>query len=81
MRQRRRHSLAPVDMPLGERIEQYSVAVTLGTQSLEYTCGAPTMSVPAGDLLPLGPGIATIAVRQVGDWGASLPATTRITLK
>jgi hypothetical protein len=80
MMQRRRGSLAPVDMPLGERVEQYILAVTLGSQSLEYSYGSPTMTVPAADLLALGSGLATIAVQQVGDWGASRPAATQITL-
>ena len=78
--QRRRGSLAPVDMPLGERAEQYSVAISVGGDALEYSCAVPAMVVPASDLLVLGAGIATITVKQVGDWGASRPAQIQITL-
>ena len=78
--QRRRGSLAPVEMPLGERVEQYSLSVRIGTRSLEYVCGAPMMIVAAADLLPLGAGAATITVKQVGDWGGSRAAETQIIL-
>jgi hypothetical protein len=80
MMQRRMGSLAPVDMPLGERIEQYSVTIAGVTQSLEYSCPAPSITVPEADLLTLGGGAASIIVKQIGDWGASRPATTQITL-
>jgi len=78
--QRRRGSLAPVDMPLGERAEEYGVAVTVGAKVVEYSCAAPALTIAAADLLSLGAGTATIAVRQIGDWGASRPARTQITL-
>ena len=63
-----------------ERAEQYDVTVTLGAEVVEYSCSAPALTVAAGDLLSLGAGTATIAVRQIGDWGASRPAQTQITL-
>jgi hypothetical protein len=72
--------LDDVDMPLGERVEQYSVMVTVGTQSLEYNCAASSITVPEADLLALGAGAASITVKQIGDWGASRPAATQITL-
>jgi hypothetical protein len=78
--QRKKGSLAPVDMPLGERVEEYSVAISVGVQSIDYFCSAPAITIPNADLLALGAGTATIAVRQVGDWGASRPATAEIIL-
>jgi hypothetical protein len=72
--------LDDVDMPLGERAEQYGVAITMGTQVVEYSCDAPSLIVAAADVASLGTGTATIAVRQIGDWGASRPAETQIIL-
>lgn len=72
--------LDEVDVPLGEAVEQYAVSATLGEQSLDYRCSVPAMTLTAFDLEQLGVGLATITVRQIGDWGASRPATTQINL-
>ncbi|MBV9529259.1 phage tail protein [Sphingomonas sp.] len=72
--------LDDIDMPLGERLEQYDVTITAGEQSLDYSCGMPAITISAVQLGRLGTGTATISVRQVGDWGASRPATVHITL-
>jgi len=72
--------LDDVDMPLGERIEQYSVTISVGANVVEYICETPELTVAAADLAPLGGGQAAIAVKQIGDWGASRAAQAQITL-
>jgi len=67
-------------MPLGERIEQYGVTITVGANAAEYACGTPQLTVQSADLASLGSGSAVIAVKQIGDWGASRVALTQITL-
>lgn len=72
--------LDDVDMPLGEWVEQYSVTVSAGGKSLDYVCGVPALTIEAADLALLGAEEAVVAVKQVGDWGASRAADTQITL-
>ncbi len=50
-------------------------------QVVEYSCDAASLSSSAAaDVASLGAGTATIAVRQIGDWGASRPAELEIIL-
>lgn len=72
--------LDEVEVPLGERTEQYAITVTVGERTLDYSSTEPAVTVPAADLATLGAGVATVAVRQLGDWGASRPGTVQITL-
>ena len=67
-------------MPLGERIELYGVTVSRGGASVDFSCGTPNITIAAADLALLGAGDALVAVKQVGDWGASRAVETQITL-
>jgi hypothetical protein len=70
--------LDEVDAPLGESSEQYRVDISGTADSIELTSAQPTLTVPAADLVALGPGSATIEVRQIGDMAASRPAQLQI---
>lgn len=72
--------LDEVDAPVGESREQYSVAISSAAGSLEYIADQPALTVTAGDLPTLGPGPASIEVRQLGDLAASRPAQLTIQL-
>lgn len=72
--------LAPVDAPLGESSEQYRVSIEGSGGSIEILAGEATATVAASDLAAVGPGPATIEVRQIGDLAASHPAQTTISL-
>jgi hypothetical protein len=69
-----------VDAPIGESREEYRVAVSTTSATVERTAGEPSLVIGAADLAPLGAGAATIEVRQIGDWLASLPAQLTIDL-
>jgi hypothetical protein len=69
-----------VDAPLGETREQYRITVEGTLGSLELTSDQPTAVIAAADLVQVGSGPATIEVRQIGDLGASRPATSTITI-
>jgi hypothetical protein len=68
-----------VDTPLAERLEQYRITVTGQVGTMELWADQPSLSIPAGNLASLGPGVATLEVRQVGDFAASRPAQISIT--
>jgi hypothetical protein len=72
--------LDEVDVPIGETQESYSVRVEGTTGTLLQECGSPTLTIPAAELSAVGSGPAIIAVRQVGDWAASVPAEISIIL-
>jgi hypothetical protein len=72
--------LDEVDVPIGETQESYSVRVEGTTGTLLQDCGSPTLTIPAAELSAVGSGPAIIAVRQVGDWAASVPAEISIIL-
>jgi len=69
-----------VDAPLGESREQYRVKISGTDAVLELVSDATTLSVPAADLMRLGGSIASVEVRQVGDWAMSRPAQLSIDL-
>jgi hypothetical protein len=69
-----------VDVPLGEAREQYRVAVIGPAGALEITTDQPSLTITAAELAPLGAGLATVEVRQVGDWAASPPVRITINL-
>jgi len=72
--------LDEVDAPLGESREQYRVEISGTDAVLELVSDATTLSVPAADLMRLGGSIASVEVRQVGDWAMSRPAQLSIDL-
>jgi hypothetical protein len=72
--------LDQVDVPLGEAREQYRVAVIGPAGALEITTDQPSLTITAAELAPLGAGLATVEVRQVGDWAASPPVRITINL-
>jgi hypothetical protein len=63
-----------IDAPLGETREQYRVAVTGSSGSIELDLDQPLAAVAAALVDTLGVGPATVEVRQIGDRGASRPA-------
>lgn len=69
-----------VDAPLAESRERYRLLLTGGAGTLEIEASAPSVRIQASDLLPLGPGRASLEVRQVGDWGLSRAAATILTI-
>jgi hypothetical protein len=66
------------DAPLGETREQYSVAISGSLGTVELTSVEPNLTVPAATAASVGPGLASIAVRQIGDFAASRPAELTI---
>ncbi|HEX6603815.1 MAG TPA: phage tail protein [Sphingomicrobium sp.] len=80
---RSRHGWAwvdDVDAPIGESLERYSITVAGVSSSIERFCDQPRLDLGTSDLEALGAGPATISIRQIGDWGASRPATINLTL-
>jgi hypothetical protein len=69
-----------VDAALGEASEIYRVTIEGSGGSFECQCGAAELAIAADNLSTLGPGPATVQVRQVGDWAASRPAEFNLTL-
>jgi hypothetical protein len=69
-----------VDAPLGESSEQYRVSVTGTDLNLELETTEPFLTIMNSDVVSLGPGDAVIEVRQIGDFAASHPARSTITL-
>jgi hypothetical protein len=72
--------LDAVDVPLGETREQYRATLTGTAYSIELLCEGPTVTIEAAELTQLGTGPVAIEVRQLGDWAASPPAHTTISL-
>lgn len=69
-----------IDAPLGESVERYRVAIEGAEGSLSLEVAEPQASIAATQLAALGPGTASITVRQVGDRGVSRPALALITI-
>ena len=69
-----------VDAPLGEQTELYDVVVDGATGSIERQAITNCLTIASAECMTLGPGPATIAVRQIGDWAGSHAAETIITL-
>ena len=69
-----------IDAPLGESREAYRVTIAGSLGSVETTCGAPTLVMTASDLATVGPGQASVEVRQIGDWASSRPAQLTLTI-
>lgn len=72
--------LDEVDAPLGETAEQYRVTVVGAGGSVEATSGAQQIVIPAADLAGAGSGVATVEVRQIGDFAASRAASINVIL-
>ena len=71
--QRRRGSLAPVDVPLGESNEQYLVAITGSAGSIEIPVATSELIVDESAMASVGTGTVAIQVMQIGDFLASRP--------
>lgn len=69
-----------IDAPLAETREEYRVTIVGSSASLEVTVKQSELTLSMGDLGPLGPGPATVQVRQIGDWGMSGPAELNLIL-
>jgi len=69
-----------IDAPLGEMREQYQVDISGPGGSIEVIADEPSLAIAADDLSVLGPGDATIEVRQVGDLAISPPVQLGTTL-
>lgn len=69
-----------IDAPLAETKESYRVTIRGPITSLERYSNLPALTVDASDLASIGPGPASVLVRQVGDWAASRPVETYIIL-
>ena len=69
-----------IDAPIGESTEQYATTLTGVATQIELTSNQPGTTVGPGTLTTLGTGPVSIVVRQVGDFAASHPAQTSITL-
>jgi hypothetical protein len=72
--------LDEVDVPIGEEREEYSVTLTGAAGSAEFTSRDPQLTIAADQLTAAGPGLATVQVRQIGDWAASRPAELALIL-
>ena len=69
-----------VGTPLGETVERYRVRVSGAAGMIEIETFAATASFTAAEIAALGPGIATIAVCQIGDFAVSREAKATILL-
>jgi hypothetical protein len=69
-----------IDAPLGETAEQYRVELTGTGSAIEAVTGQPMLSIDPAAVAALGPGLATIEVRQIGDLAASRPASLTVNL-
>lgn len=69
-----------VEVPLGESAEAYVVNITGSAGSLDFSCFETQLAIAPAELADAGPGPALVAVRQIGDFAASRPATLSITL-
>lgn len=69
-----------VEVPVGETIEQYRVAAKGSSGTVEITTSEQRAVLATADIASLGPGLATIEVRQVGDYAVSRPAQLAVDL-
>jgi len=69
-----------IDAPLGETREQYRVAITGSSGSVELEATEPFATVAAAAIASLGLGLASVEVRQIGDFAASRPSFVTIDL-
>jgi len=69
-----------IDAPLGEIREQYRVAVTGSSGSIELDLDQPLAALAGALVDTLGLGPATVEVQQIGDRGASRPAVLTTSL-
>lgn len=72
--------LDEVEVPLGQSAERYRLHIAGSGSAISLECVAPLYVVPAAEIAALGPGLATISVRQVGDRAVSRPATLSLNL-
>lgn len=72
--------LDEIDAPLGESTEQYSITLTGVATQIELASNQPNATASPETLTALGAGPVVIEVRQIGDFAASHPAQTSITL-
>ncbi|MEO8453938.1 MAG: hypothetical protein ABI454_02155, partial [Sphingomicrobium sp.] len=69
-----------VETPLGERLEQYRVALTGPATNAEFLSDEPSLSLSATTVASFGPGPINIDVRQIGDFAVSRAAQLSINL-
>jgi hypothetical protein len=69
-----------VEVPLGESREAYRVTLEGALGRIEAETSTSVLAVPAADLAILGSGQLMMSVQQIGDLGASRPATMTINL-
>jgi hypothetical protein len=69
-----------MEAPLGEAQERYRVVVTGSAGTFEAGVEQPTIVLDQAVLATLGPGLASVEVRQIGDVAISAPASTSLTV-
>ncbi|HVM38093.1 MAG TPA: phage tail protein [Sphingomicrobium sp.] len=69
-----------VDVPLGEAREMYRVTIEGSAGRIETETQASVLTLGPGEVTSIGPGGATVSVRQIGDFAASRPALLSINL-
>ena len=69
-----------IDAPLGESREAYRVTVSGSLGFVELETNTPQATISASALVSVGPGDASVEVRQIGDLAASRPAQLTITI-
>lgn len=72
--------LDDVDAPLDERHEDYAITIAGTATTVAFEASTPGLTVPAATVASLGSGGASIAVRQIGEFGASYPAQLTVSL-
>jgi hypothetical protein len=74
------HWVDESDAPLVEANEKYDLEIAGRNGSIQRTLDRPVARVPASELARIGPGGATVHVRQIGDWAMSRPTQMQVTL-
>ena len=74
------HWTDETDAPLAEAREAYELRIDGHRGSVEMIRDRPEAWVSVDELARIGPGRATVRVRQIGDWASSRPAETHIDL-
>ena len=72
--------LDDIDAPIREQSELYAVTVSGLGGSIDVQSPVPFASILSSELEAVGPGIAQVSVRQIGDWAASVPLEATVTL-
>jgi len=69
-----------LDAPLGEGSEAYRVRIEQGAIGREWSSGAPSLAIAAGELTGFASGVAAVSIVQVGDAALSRAARLEIML-